>query len=185
MRKSLFFALLFAFVLPFTAPKAQAQFFLSPYVGYNIDAEAFLVGIGSEFAAPFSAGQFELAIRPSVEYLFVDDSGFGASDASINFYQVNGDVITRLNAEGFNPYVGAGLAIVITSADFDCEGNPTCEQFEDAASGSDIGLNVVGGLEFPGALAFGAPFVQGRLTLADGSAISILGGIMIPLGTEN
>jgi hypothetical protein len=76
--------------------------------------------------------------------------------------------------------VGAGLAIVTTSVDFDdfdCDDIPGAD-----CSNTDIGLNILGGLEFPGALGFGDPFVQGRLTLADGSAISILGGLSIPLG---
>lgn len=188
MRKPLFLALLCALALPLTADRAEAQFYLNPYAGYNLDAEAFLIGIGSEFAAPFSAGQFELAIRPSVEYLFVGDNDFGSDDVSTTALQINGDLITRFNAEGFSPYAGAGLAIYSFSADFDCEntgaGQSFCEAAEDAASTTDIGINLLGGLEFPGALGIGTPFAQARLTLADGSAISLLGGIAIPLGQE-
>ncbi len=186
MRKAFALALLLAVAFPFTANRAQAQgFSLIPYLGYNLDAEAFLVGIGTEFEAPFSAGNLALAIRPSVEYLFTDEVSDGlGNDTSLNLLQVNGDVIARLNATSLNPYIGAGLALVLQSADFDCNGNQTCETFEDAVSGTDIGLNLVGGLEFPGALGFGDPFVQARLTLADGTAISILGGFSIPLGAN-
>lgn len=188
MRKSLFTALLLALALPFTANRAEAQFYLNPYAGYNLDAEAFVVGIGSEFSAPFSAGQFELAIRPSIEYLFVGGDTFNNADVSTTALQINGDLITRLNAQGFSPYVGAGLAIYSFSADFDCgnagTGQQFCQAAEDAASTTDIGLNILGGLEFPGALGFGTPFAQARLTLADGSAISLLGGVAIPLGQE-
>jgi opacity protein-like surface antigen len=192
MRKPLLFALLVAFALPFTAPKAQAQFFLNPYLGYNIeDGFGFLVGIGTEFEAPFEAGNLSLSIRPSIEYVFTDDppdqsfSGVTIT-SSTSYIQLNGDVIARLNAEGFNPFVGAGLAIGFISASSECEGSAAlCGGVSSAeASDTEIGLNVLGGLEFPGALAIGTPFVQGRLTLIDGSAISILGGLMIPLGAE-
>ena len=182
MRKSLALALLIAVAIPLTANRAQAQgMSFIPYIGYNIDAEAFLVGVGTEFSAPFSAGNLALGIRPSVEYLFTEDLDFGSSEFSQTFLQVNGDLIARLNAANFNPYVGAGLAIAVVSTDFDCEGNSACEAAEEAASGSDFGLNLLGGLEFSD-IGFGTPFVQGRLTLLDGSAISILGGINIPLG---
>lgn len=184
MRKSLFLALLFALALPFTADRAQAQGFgLIPYVGYNLDAESFLVGIGGEFGSVFNLGTMAIGVRPTVEYLFVDDGGFG-DEASATFLQINGDLITRFGTPGASlvPFAGAGLAIVTVSYDADCDGNPVCEEFLDEAGGSDIGLNVLGGVEFPGALGFGSPFVQGRLTLADGSAISILGGLVIPLG---
>ncbi len=186
MRKSFALALLFALALPFTAQKAQAQgFSLIPYLGYNLDAEAFLVGIGTELEAPFSAGNLALAIRPSVEYLFTDDINTGlGNDVGQNVLQINGDVIARLSASGFEPYAGVGLAVVLVSTDFDCDGNSVCEDFEDDASGSDIGLNLVGGLEFPGAVGFGTPFAQARITLADGTAISLLGGVSIPLGAN-
>lgn len=185
MRKASALALLIALALPFTAERAEAQGFgFVPYIGYNLDAEAFLVGVGGEFANVFDLGNLSIGVRPTVEYLFVDDGGFG--DASITFLQINGDLITRFGAPGASlvPYAGAGLAIVSVSYDADCDGDPFCEAFVDEAGATDIGLNVLGGVEFPGALGFGSPFVQGRLTLADGSAISILGGLVIPLGAN-
>ncbi|MEP0545314.1 MAG: hypothetical protein ABJF88_00115 [Rhodothermales bacterium] len=184
MRKSLLLALLVAFALPMTANRAEAQFSLIPYLGYNLDAESFLVGIGTELDAPFSAGNLALGIRPSIEYLFIGDENFGfGSDVSVTALQINGDVIARLESASLNPFVGAGLAILSQSFSFDCEGNPVCEAVEDEAGGTEVGLNIVGGLEFD-SIGFGAPFVQGRLTLLDGSAISILGGFTIPLGAN-
>lgn len=192
MRKSLFIALLVAFALPFTAQKAQAQgFSFIPYAGYNFDAEDFLIGVGAEFDAPFSAGTFALGFRPSIEYVFAGESSESTFSgvtvsSSVTFLQINGDLVTRLNATGFSPFVGAGLAIAYASFDIDCEGSDiACDAIGDEGdSNTDIGLNVLGGLEFPGALAFGDPFVQARLTLADGSAFSILGGLSIPLGAQ-
>lgn len=184
MRKPLALALLIALALPFTADRTQAQGFgFIPYVGYNLDAEAFLVGVGGEFGNVFDLGNFVIGVRPTIEYLFVDDDGLG-DDASVTFLQINGDLITRFGAPGASliPYAGAGVAIVSVSYDADCNGDPFCEAVVDEAGNTEVGLNVLGGVEFPGALGFGSPFVQGRLTLADGSAISILGGLVVPLG---
>jgi hypothetical protein len=176
MRKSLFFALLFAFVLPFTAPKAQAQFVLVPYVGYNIeDGFGPLVGIGAEFVAPFELSNLDLSIMPSAEYVFSEDFGSGDAAVSTSVFQINGDVIAKFAPSGsIAPFAGAGLAYVVFNVDSDFAGVDF--------SSSDIGINLLGGVTFPGALAIGEPYAMGRLTLADGSAISIIGGIRIPLG---
>jgi len=184
MRKLFLIALLFAFALPFTAQKAQAQFTLMPYLGYNLDAEGFLVGIGGEFAAPFEISNLILSVRPSVEYTFTDSFGgigIDSDDVSVTFIQINGDVIADFSTPGATiaPFAGAGLAIVSTSVDID---GIDCDDFGLDCSSTDFGLNLLGGVTFPGALGFGDPFAQGRLTLADGSAISILGGLRIPLG---
>lgn len=176
MRKSLLLALLFAFALPMTANRAEAQFTLIPYVGYNIeDGFGFLVGIGAEFVAPFEMSNLDLSIAPSIEYVFTEDFDGGGfvDDVSTSYIQINGDVIAKFAPNGsIAPFAGAGLAYGIYSAE--------ANGFD--ASSSDIGLNVLGGVSFPGALGIGEPFVNGRLTLIDGSAISIIGGIRIPLG---
>lgn len=176
MRKSLLLALLFAFALPMTANRAEAQFTLIPYVGYNIeDGFGFLVGIGAEFVAPFEMSNLDLSIAPSIEYVFTEDFDGGGfvDDVSTSYIQINGDVIAKFAPNGsIAPFAGAGLAYGIFSAE--------ANGFD--ASSSDIGLNLLGGVSFPGALGIGEPFVNGRLTLIDGSAISLIGGIRIPLG---
>ncbi|MEO1629907.1 MAG: hypothetical protein AAFU38_03955 [Bacteroidota bacterium] len=176
MRK-LFTALTLALCVSFAAPQAQAQFSLFPYIGYNIDAEGFLIGIGGEFVAPFEISNLDLTIAPSVEYVFTEDfeDPFGNADVSTSIIQINGDVIARFNPQGsFVPYAGAGLAIVIFSVEQDISG------FD--ASDTDIGINILGGAAFPGVLGFGDPFVQGRITLAGDTAIALIGGVRIPLG---
>ena len=170
MRKSLLLALLLAIALPLTANRAEAQGFgFIPYIGYNLDAEAFLVGVGAEFGNVFDLGNLAIGARPTIEYAFVDN---------VTLLQINGDLIARFGAPGASlvPYAGAGLAISMVSID-DCPDIPGLD-----CSNTDFGLNALGGVEFPGALGFGSPFAQARLTLADGSAISLLGGLVIPLG---
>lgn len=177
MRKLLLLALLCAFALPMTANRAEAQFTLIPYVGYNIeDGFGFLVGIGAEFVAPFEMSNLDLSIAPSVEYVFTEDFNTGFGDGiTTSYIQVNGDVIAKFAPNGsIAPFAGAGLAYGIYSAE--------SNGFD--ASSSDIGLNLLGGVSFPGALGIGEPFVNGRLTLINGSAISLIGGIRIPLGAN-
>ena len=153
------------------APRAEAQFALLPYIGYNTEdpTGGFLVGIGAEFAAPFSAGSLALAIRPSAEYVFTDTEG-------IDFFQVNGDVIARFSGSpSLAPYAGAGLGVAIVSFDDDVDGGDD--------SNTELGLNLLGGVEFPGTLGFGTPFVQLRYSIIDPyEAFSVLGGFSIPLG---
>ena len=151
------------------APRAEAQFSLLPYIGYNTEdpTGGFLVGIGAEFAAPFSAGSLALAIRPSAEYVFTDAEG-------IDFFQINGDVIARFSGSpSFAPYAGAGLGVAVFSVD----------GAGDDGTETELGLNVLGGVEFPGTLGFGTPFVQLRYSIIDPyEAFSVLGGFSIPLG---
>lgn len=208
MRKAFASALLLALTLSFTANQAQAQsivqaqenaaytqlqgatnpsqaagFVIIPYIGYNIEdiVGGLLIGIGVEFVAPFAISNLDLSIMPSAEYVFSEDFGGGVfGDAvSTSVFQVNGDVIAKFAPSGsIAPFAGAGLAIVIFNVDTSSEfGN-----FD--ASSTDIGLNLLGGVTFPGAFGSMEPYVMGRLTLADGSAISIIGGLRVPLGAN-
>ena len=167
---------LFALVLTaaFSAPRAEAQFSLIPYVGYNLELEGLLVGIGSEFAAPFAAGNLDLAIRPSAEYHALDGDG-------ISYFQVNGDILARFSgSESVAPYAGVGLALAIVSYDaVEVSGIPIRE----SSSDTEIGLNVFGGAEFPGLFDFGMPFAQARYSIVDPTdQLSVFGGVKINLG---
>ena len=190
MKKLALFALVFA--AAFAAPRAEAQFSLIPYVGYNTEAGVdvsgtgigsttggFLVGFGGEFAAPFSAGNLALAIRPSIEFVFLPSEDIeGAGEFSQSHLQISGDVIAQFAPmSGFTPYAGAGLTYVTYSQDF--PGAGAFGGFEY----NDIGLNLLGGAEF-GDLGFGAPFAQARYTLAAFDAFSIMGGVKINLGQK-
>lgn len=185
MRRILPLALLVALALPFTAQRAEAQFAFIPYVGYNLDFEKLLVGVGTEFDLPIEA-PFGLSIRPAIEYVFTDSEKdtFGGTtiSASTTFLQINGDAIARFGTSpSLSPYAGAGLAILYSSYSLDCSGSG-CEFFpEESGSDTTVGLNLLGGVEFTDALGFGSPFVQGRFTMKDGSQFSILAGVALSL----
>ncbi len=203
MRKASALVLLLALAFSFTTAQAQAQglvyakntqtqetlpegsamasgFVIIPYVGYNLEdvVGGFLVGFGAEFVAPFAISNLDLSIMPSVEYVFSEDfgAGFGGT-VSTSVFQINGDIIAKFAPSGsIAPFAGAGIAYVIFNVDTD-----TAFGGFDASS-SDIGLNLLGGVSFPGAFGNFEPYVMGRITLAGGTAITIIGGLRIPLG---
>ena len=163
-------------VLSFSANQVQAQFSLIPYAGYNTeDGLGFLVGIGAEFDAPFALGNLTLGIQPGIEYVSTDLDGF-------SYLQLDGNIIARFGAPGASivPYAGAGLAVAFLSFD-------ASDDFPgaDSASDTELGLNLLGGAIFSGALSFGDPFVQARFSMIDNlDALSIMGGLRIPLGNN-
>ena len=167
--------LLLLLALPLFAPSALAQggIALKPYLGYNLeDGAGLLVGIGTELAAPFDLGGLVLSIQPGIEYHFLDD----APGVDVSYIQLDGNLVASFATPGapIAPYAGAGLAVGFSSVDIEGIGSD---------SSTDLGLNVLGGAEFPGALGFGSPFAQARLTLVDGgNFFCIIGGIKVPLG---
>lgn len=171
--KRLLLSLFLALPLAATPAAAQGGLSLMPYLGYNLeDGAGLLVGVGAQFDAPFGAGGLVLSLQPGVEYHFLDD----VPGVDVSYIQVDGNVIASFAAPGASiaPYAGAGLAVGISSVDIEDVGSE---------SETDFGLNVLGGLEFPGVLAFGDPFAQARLTLiSDGNFFTIMGGLKIPLG---
>lgn len=164
-----FFGFLLASVLP-----AQAQFSILPYAGYDLDGEAVLIGLGAEIALPLVA-PVALSVRPSGEYLLPKDLNIGDRVFGQNIAQVNLDVIARLKAPGLQPYAGVGVGIRLikldTSDNDDVEGNLDVEE-------TNVGANLIGGVAFS-TLGPVRPFVQGRLTVGDGSIFSVAAGVMV------
>lgn len=162
MKRFPLFALLLAAVA-FATPRAEAQASFVPYLGFDLDAQSMLVGVGADFNflpdAPVG-----LMIRPSAEYMF---SGSGSDD---NLIQLNGDVIADIavGATGLDVFAGGGLGYRIVDSDVGGEG----------AEG--LGFNVLGGAEF--GTGFLTPFAMGRLHFGDaGSTFAILGGVRLAL----
>lgn len=168
--------LLLALFLASAVPAAHAQFAVLPYVGYDLDGEAVLIGLGAEVALPLVA-PVTLSIRPSGEYLLPKDLQIGGRTFGQNIAQVNVDVIARLKAPGIQPYAGAGVGIRLikldTSDNDDVEGNLDVEE-------TNVGANLLAGVAFS-ALGPVRPFAQGRLTVGDGSIFSVAGGVMLSL----
>lgn len=165
-----------ALLLFTAAPAAHAQFAVLPYAGYDFDGEAVLIGLGAEVALPLAA-PVALSLRPSGEYLLPKDLDIGGRTFGQNIAQVNLDVIARLRAPGIQPYAGVGVGVRLikldTSDNDDVEGNLDIEE-------TNVGANLLGGVVF-GGIGPVQPFVQGRLTVGDGSAFAVFGGLRVGL----
>jgi opacity protein-like surface antigen len=153
-------------------PAAHAQFAVLPYVGYDLDAETAVFGLGAEVALPL-ATPVGLSVRPSGEYLLIRDIDIAGRTFQQIISQLNLDVIVRFGTPGLQPFAGAGVSV--RSIDLDTSDNDDVEGDQDITE-TNVGANLLGGAEFgAGALR---PFLQGRLTLSDGSVLSFLGGVV-------
>ena len=115
------------------AVPASAQFGFSPMVGYDLDAEAPTVGVAVELGLAVTSLPLSPAIRPSIEYVFVD--------SDVSFVRFDADLIGRFEATPtVLPYAKAGLTVEVISVDVDGANVDN--------SDTDIGLNLGGGIEF-------------------------------------
>jgi hypothetical protein len=149
------------FGLLLAAAPARAQFGFSPMVGYDIDYEAFMVGLGFELGLTPGILPVQAAIRPSVEYVFVED---------VDLFRVNGDLIGRFSppAAPISPYAKAGAALEFFS--IDDEGTGACDLPGADCSGTDFGINLGGGV------LFNNLFVEGTAGLLDISDFRVTAG---------
>lgn len=154
--------LLAALALLLSAPAASAQAATGtfmPYLGYNLESDNALIGVGYRAGFPLPA-PVRLALQPSIEYVF--------TDADVTLLQADVNVLAELNAATVAPYVGAGLAVVYADTEF-TDGN------------TELGLNVVGGVVL-NPIGFAQPFAQARYTTYDGGdALSVMGGVALGL----
>jgi len=150
----------------------------------SLSAQAVRIGAQASFAddADFGLGprlQFELPslasglwLSGSFDYFFPDDGLFGSS-GDVDYYEINGNLIYDISlpkATNVAPYIGAGL-------------NLAHKSFTEESPGTDIsdtnlGLNVLAGLNFP--LVGFTPFVQARLEIEGGDQFVVAGGVMFP-----
>lgn len=159
MRTSLLTLALFGLAAVATPATAQVSF--SPTVGYDLDnpfGDGLSVGLAFELSTQLSSLPLEPAIRPSVEYVFVD-----ADD--VTFVRANADLIGRLNPVSGGtllPYAKAGLTLEYVDAEFIPDG------FD--SSDTEISLNLGGGVEVS------RFFVEGELGLGGYSDVRLRAG---------
>jgi hypothetical protein len=110
--------------------------------------------LGAHVELEQSGTRFHL--MPNVMYWKVN----GVSDVEMNL-----DGTYHFNEEGaITPYVGAGLGL-----------NSYRSQRPDRFDSTDLGLNLLAGVRFPGTRSH--YFVEGRYNATDVSKLSVLGGI--------
>jgi hypothetical protein len=153
MRKLLLVAALVGLASASTPARAQLHF--SPMVGYDIDYEAFTVGLAFELGLTPGILPLQAAIRPSAEYVFVDN---------VDLFRVNGDLIGRFSppAAPISPYAKAGVNAEFASIN-DCPDAVDC-------SSTEVGLGLGGGV------LFNSLFVEGTLGIGDISDFRVTAG---------
>jgi hypothetical protein len=143
-------ALSIAFAASASTANAQtSRTHLGPRIGYNIDAEA--VSIGGQLSLPIAR---RLEFYPSADVTLVDNG---------SMFGVNLDIKYRLPAGGTMDwlYLGTGLGIVSRSVGDN--------------DNTDTGLNLFLGAESLRGRVH--PFIEGRLLIADGSMVQLVGGL--------
>ncbi len=151
--------LLLAAVVSFLAvPAASAQGAFMPYLGYNLESENALVGVGARFAFPLQV-PISLTAQPAIEYQFAGEG--------ITFLQIDLNGVVQFDAgTSVAPYAGAGLAIGILNTD--------------VVDDTDLAFNVLGGAIF-NPTGFGQPFAQVRYTTDGDGAFTVMGGVALGL----
>jgi len=145
------------------AEAQQGPMTFGPRAMFHFDGSDF--GIGAFLTKPLTDA---ISIHPSFGYWFVGEG--------VTSWELNADLMYKVPGESLNwLYVGAGLNYSKYSVD-GCTGT-----FADLCSGSDVGLNLIGGFE-PQSAARIKPFAEFRLYVGDGSGVSVAGGLRIPLG---
>ena len=161
--RTVFYAL-FLFGL-IAAPPAQAQtsWELGPYLGLNFDNDELLLGGVARIHLPSAP----VTLNPGIEfYPGIDDVAGGLSRS---LFVLNLDVQYQIEAESWEPYVGAGISWSRLSTDT-----------QDAVT--DLGLNLKGGLLF-NRRGSAQPYAEAVLNFDDGSDPLILKvGLLFVIG---
>jgi hypothetical protein len=175
MKRLLSFLALCAVSAAFLAPRAQAQVAFVPYLGYDLDANSLLLGVGAEFGMLPGALPVALTIRPSAEYFFLERERIGGIEHNVTLLQFNGDVIAQLTPPGAGMGLFAGAGVAVRNTTFSPrDAGPS------STSDTMFGFNLLGGVQF--GTGFASPFVQARATFMDGGvAPAILGGVKLGL----
>lgn len=124
-------------------------------VGHMITADD-----GSVFAGLKAIGSFD--------WFFIDcPDGFDCG-----YFEINANGAVPLPLEGFSPYVGAGLNVARVSIATEDQDSP----FAFDESETEVGLNVLGGIDFP--LGGLNTFAEGRFELGGGEQFVLTVGVL-------
>ncbi|HRX17407.1 MAG: hypothetical protein KC485_11105 [Gemmatimonadetes bacterium] len=157
--------------LMFIAPaQASAQLGFVVQANYGDDVE-FGVGGGVRFGLGSLTEKQGIRGEATFDYYFPGGGQeFGTFSSDFDYWEINGNLLLDIKSvQGL--YVGAGVNYANFSYNFDGCGL-FCDSFD--ASSSDIGLNALGGYEFPGSKKL---FVQAKIELGGGEQFVVSGGI--------
>ncbi len=151
--------------------EAQAQVRVGGQLSWAEDHD---MGIGPRIVLT-PAPLLGLRLIGTFDYFFADNVRVQGNEADVNYWELNGNLVWGfqiVNAPGFEPYVGAGVNFAHRSRKI-ISGGTQAESSREL-----VGLNILGGAEFP--LAPITPFVEVRVEIEGGEQFVISGGFLIP-----
>lgn len=166
MRKALLATICLA-VLGLAATEAHAQIRFGGQASYGDDVD---LGIGARVMFGLRSISERLEGIASFDWFFPGDLG----GIDWTCFEVNANAAYSIPLSGsapLRPYVGGGLNVARTSIDL-----PDVPFFSGAVSGTEVGLNILGGSKFgSGGLT---PFAELRFELGGGEQFVVSGGIL-------
>ncbi len=149
-----FLALAFLLFLVVTASEAQAQARFGVQMSIADDAD---LGVGARVALS-PPGPSPIKILGTFDIFF--------PDGPVDYWELNGNIVyvVPVQNSAVAPYIGGGLNVAHSSVDGGTFGS----------SDTDLGLNLLGGIEFGGALPL---FVEARVEVNGGEQFVLTGGI--------
>lgn len=154
-------ALFVAALLLVTAGSLEAQVRFGGQANLADDTD---FGIGPRIALDLQE------LGPRFQFVGTWDIYF-PDEENLDFWELNGNLMYRFDLQQTNavvPYGGAGLNVART----------TIETPGDDIDSTDLGVNFVGGAEFP--LQSFTPFLEFRITAEGSEQLYLTGGVLIP-----
>ena len=168
MRKKTFLTAL-AVMFLFGATQLSAQIRFGGQLNYGDDTD---FGLGARLVLDDPAlGEFRFI--GSFDLYFPGSRSAGGVDVDGDYWEINGNIVYDFEvttSPNLTPYVGGGLNVAHASAE------ATTPLVSASASDTELGVNLLGGLEFGvGKLR---PFVEIKVELEGGEQFVITGGIL-------
>ncbi|NNF29327.1 MAG: outer membrane beta-barrel protein [Gemmatimonadetes bacterium] len=159
------------------AQPAAAQNYLGAELAYANDLD---LGVGLRVDLPLEAVHERFRVTGSFIYFFPGESSdeIPGVDADLEYWEINANGRFRIANDdvSLTPYVGAGINIGRLTGSVDISGVGGASE-----SSTELGLNVLGGLEFGRGPS--RPFVEVRYEVGGGEQLVVSGGINIPIGS--
>ncbi|HUF11581.1 MAG TPA: hypothetical protein VMN78_00610 [Longimicrobiales bacterium] len=157
----------------FAASPAEAQVGFGVQGSWGDDSD---LGVGARVVAPVGhmitadGGSVLAGLKAigSFDWFFIDCP----DGVDCSWIEINANGAVPLPLEGFSPYVGAGLNIARISFESEEQGVPGAFDVSD----TEVGLNLLGGLDFP--LGGLNAFAEGRFELGGGEQFVVTVGVL-------
>ena len=156
--------------------QAEAQRF-GPQVVWGDDSDLGL-GVRAEWdVGSWFTGDAQMPVQltrtriaTSFDWFFpgCDDDEF-SGECSVDYWEINGNVLVPVTVGTVDPYVGVGLNIAHASVELDA--------IDFSSSDTEVGLNLLGGLNF--LMGNVSSYVEGRFEIDGGEQFVLTWGVLL------